>query len=240
MTMIRCLTCVLAVGVSTAALAAQTGLPHADIPGVYRVGQCHDASFPDQLPALDSVVDSASLAAGLQAIGLNQRVVFGLRRDGSGSAAHVHLLEKRVSDQIADSSARLVEATFRATPLDKEWSFRLRVESDHRLTMRLERSRICAATPGPRNPETQTVRMQADSAADSRRAFETESVRRRTILYRGLLDAYGQLVILQLVHSSGDRGLDDQVGAAVRERVFTPTTLDGVAVSAWVEIRGDQ
>jgi TonB family protein len=118
--------------------------------------------------------------------------------------------------------------------------FRLRVEGDHTLTMRLERSRVCAATPGPKNPETQTVRMQADSAAASRRDFEMASVRRRTILHRVLVDAQGRLEFIQLTHSSGDRGLDEQVGAAIRERVFTATSVDGVAVSAWVEVRGDQ
>ena len=238
MDMIRFLTCALAVGVSTSALAAQDLLPHADIPGVYRAGKCLDAPFPDRLPVLDSVVDSASLAAALQAIGVNKRVVLALRP--SGSAARVQLLEKHVSDQVADSIVRKVEAAFRTAPPDSDWIFRLRVEGDHALTMRLERSRVCAATLGPRNPETQTVRMQADSAADSRRAFEMESVRRRTILHHLLLDAHGQLMTIQLVHSSGDRGLDEQVGAAIRERTFAPTSLDGVAVSAWVEVRGDQ
>jgi len=240
MDMIRCLTCALAVAVSTSALAAQDLLPHADIPGVYRAGKCLDAPFPIRLPALDSVVDSASLAAALQAIGVNKRVVLALRPSGSGSAARVHLLEKHVSDQVADSMVRKVEAVFRTAPPDSDWIFRLRVEGDHALTMRLERSRVCAATLGPRNPETQTVRMKADSAADSRRAFEMESVRRRTILHHVLLDAHGQLMTIQLVHSSGDRGLDEQVGAALRERTFAPTSLDGVAVSAWVEVRGDQ
>jgi hypothetical protein len=240
MTVMRFLTCVLVIGLSTSALAAQELLSHADIPGVYRAGECHEAPFPSQLPALDSVVDSASLAAGLLAIGVNKRVVLQLRPGVSGPVPRVRVVEKKVSEQIADSSARLVEATLRAMPPDSDRIVRLRVEMDHSLTMRLERSRVCAATPGPRNPETQTVRMQTDSAADSRRAFEDASVRRRTIVARLLLDTYGQLVIMQLARSSGDRGLDEQVMAAIRERVFTPTTLDGVAVSAWIEIRGDQ
>jgi hypothetical protein len=240
MSVIRFRTCVLALGVSSSALAAQDLLPHADIPGVFRAGECHDAPYPQRLPALDSVVDSASLAAGLTAIGVNKRVVLALRPGGSDRAPRVRVVEKKVSDQVADSTARLVEAAFRSTPPDSEWMFRLRVEGDHTLTMRLERSRVCAATPGPKNPETQTVRMQADSAAASRRDFEMASVRRRTILHRVLVDAQGRLEFIQLTHSSGDRGLDEQVGAAIRERVFTATSVDGVAVSAWVEVRGDQ
>lgn len=240
MTLMRFLTCLLVIGMSSSALAAQDLLSHAEIPGVYRAGECHEAPFPSQLPALDSVVDSATLAAGLQAIGVNKRVVLQLRPSGSGPVPRVRVVEKKVSDQIADSSARLVAATLRATPPDSDRIFRLRVEADHSLTMRLERSRVCAATPGPKNPETQTVRMQTDSAADSRRAFENASVRRHTIVARLLLDTYGQIVVMQIVRSSGDRGLDEQVTAAIRERVYTPTTLDGVAVAAWVEVRGDQ
>jgi TonB family protein len=241
MTMIRFLTCVLAIGVSTAAaLAAQDRLPSADLPGVYRAGQCHEAPFPVRLPAVDSVVDSASLAATLPAIGVTKRIVLQLRPAASDSVPRVRVLEKRVSDQIADSSARLVEAALRTAAPNSNWIFRLLIEKDHPLTTRLERSRVCAATPGPKNPEVQTVRMQTDSAADSRRAFESEAARRRTILYRVLVDRYGQLAIIQLVHSSGDRGMDEQVAAAIRERAFTPTTLDGVTVSAWVEVRGDQ
>lgn len=240
MTMIRFATCVLAIAVSSPALAAQEQLARADIPGVYRAGECHDAPFPAQLPPLDSVVDSATIAAGLQAIGVSKRVVLQLRPSGPGPGPRVRVVEKKVSDEVADSSARLVEAALRLGPPDSTRIVRLRVEVDHALTMRLERARVCAATPGPKNPETQTVRMQTDSAADSRRAFENSSVRRRTIVARLLLDRYGQIVVMQLARSSGDRGLDDQVTAAIRERVYTPTTLDGVAVSAWVEMRGDQ
>lgn len=238
MNVIRFWTCVLACGVTGSALAAQITLVRADIPGVFRAGECHDAPYPVRFPALDSVVDSASLAAGLTAIGANKRVVFALRP--GGPAPRVRIVEKHVPDQIADSGARLVEAAFRSTRPDSDWFFRLRVEADHALTMRLERSRVCAASPGPKNPETLTVRMQTDSAADTRRDFEAASVRRRTILHRVLVDAQGRQVTMQLAHSSGDRGLDDQVGAAIRERTFTATSLDGAPVTAWVEVRGDQ
>ena len=240
MSVTRFCTCILAVGMSGSALAAQEIRTHADIPGVFRAGECHEAPYPVRLPALDAVLDSASLAAGLQAIGVNKRVVFTLRPGASGSAPRVRVVERKVSDQIADSSARLVATAFRAVPADSDWIFRLRVESDHALTLRLERSRVCGATPGPKNPETQAARMQSDSAADSRRDFEGSAVRRRAIVYRLLLDAQGRLLVMQLARPSGDRGLDDQVGTTIRQRPFTPTSLDGLAVAAWVEVRGDQ
>lgn len=240
MSVTRFWTCILAFGMSGSALAAQEILTHADIPGVFRAGECHEAPYPIRLPALDSVLDSASLAAGLQGIGVNKRVVFTLRPGASAPFPRVRVVERKVSEQITDSSARLVEAAFRATPADSGWVFRLRVESDHTLAMRLERSRVCGANPGPRNPETQAARMQSDSAADARRDFEGSMVRRRTIVYRLLLDAQGRMVVMQLAHPSGDRGLDDQVGSTIRQRPFTPTTLDGLAVAAWVEVRGDQ
>src|SRR2546427_6471091 len=62
-----------------ARLVAQEGQPHPDIPGTYAAGERHAAPFPAQLPPLDSVVDSASLAAALKAAGVDKRLVFGLR-----------------------------------------------------------------------------------------------------------------------------------------------------------------
>src|SRR2546427_1483341 len=63
----------------SARLAAQETQPHPDVPGTYAAGECHAAPFPAQLPPLDSVVDSASLATALKAAGVDKRLVFGLR-----------------------------------------------------------------------------------------------------------------------------------------------------------------
>src|SRR5260221_9796705 len=115
MNVIRFWICVLAVGVSSSALAAQDLLTHADIPGVFRAGECHDAPYPQRLPALDGVVGSASLAAGLTAIGVNKRVVLAVRPGVSDPARRVRIVEKKVTDQMADSTARLVAAAFRST-----------------------------------------------------------------------------------------------------------------------------
>src|SRR2546422_9180127 len=61
----------------SARLAAQETQPHPDVPGTYAAGECHAAPFPAQLPPLDSVVDSASLATALKAAGVDKRLVFG-------------------------------------------------------------------------------------------------------------------------------------------------------------------
>jgi len=58
---------------------AQDSAGIGEIPGFYAAGRCQVAQFPDELPALDSVLDSATLAASLQAIGVQKRLVLALR-----------------------------------------------------------------------------------------------------------------------------------------------------------------
>src|SRR2546426_8573995 len=84
-----------------ARLVAQEGQPHPDIPGTYAAGERHAAPFPAQLPPLDSVVDSASLAAALKAAGVDKRLVFGLRVGDLTTAPRVHVIEKKVSAQVS-------------------------------------------------------------------------------------------------------------------------------------------
>src|SRR2546427_5281437 len=86
-----------------ARLVAQEGQPHPDIPGTYAAGECHAAPFPAQLPPLDSVVDSASLAAALKAAGVDKRLVFGLR---------VGALTDRKSTRLNSSHSQISYAVF--------------------------------------------------------------------------------------------------------------------------------
>ena len=132
-----------------ARLAAQETQPHPDVPGTYAAGECHAAPFPAQLPPLDSVVDSASLATALKAAGVDKRLVFGLRLGALTTAPRVHVIEKKVSAQVSDRALQEVDAAVRVVPADRDWALRLRVEVDPDLAMRLERSEVCAAVPGP-------------------------------------------------------------------------------------------
>ena len=220
---------------------AQEPQPRSDIPGAYAAGECHPAPFPAQLPPLDNVLDSASLAAALKSAGVDKRVVFGLRLGAFETAPRVHIIEKKVSGQIADRALHEVDASMRVVPTDRDWAFRLRVEGGPDLAATLEHSQVCAAVPGPRSGLVFAVgRASPDSFAQLRRQAQEALRRRRSLLSRVLVDAKGQGVAVELVHSSGDPSMDQSEADALQRRRFTPTQLDGVAVSAWIEVRGDR
>jgi len=221
-------------------LAAQEQQPQADLPGSYAAGECHAAPFPVQLPALDSVLDSASLATALKSTGADKPVVFGLMLGGLRGAPRVHIIEKKVSGQVADRALQEGDAAIRVAPTDREWVFRLRVEVGPEPTMGLERSEVCAAVPGPRSLQMRTFAVPAESLAQMRREGEEAARRRRSVLHRVLVDAKGQVVVVELAHSSGDASTDEKEADALRRRLFTSTKVDGVAVSAWVDVRGDR
>jgi TonB-like protein len=221
-------------------LAAQELQPQPDLPGVYAAGECRAAPFPAQLPALDSVLDSASLATALKATGVDKPLVFGLTLGDLTGAPRVHVLEKKVSDQVASRALQEVDAAIRKALTDREWFLRLRVEVDREPTLRLERSEVCAAVPGPRSLRMQTFAVPAESLAQIRRDASEAARRRRSLQYRVLIDAKGQVGVVELVHSSGDTRTDEVEADALRRRSFTPTKVDGVAVAAWVEVRGDR
>ena len=224
-----------------ARLVAQEGQPHPDIPGTYAAGECHAAPFPAQLPPLDSVVDSASLAAALKAAGVDKRLVFGLRVGDLTTAPRVHVIEKKVSGQVADRALHEVDTAIRVVPTNRDWAFRLRVEVDPELAMTLERSEVCATVPGPRRALVfATGRATPEGLAQMRREAQGAASSRRSLLHRALIDAKGQVVAVELAHSSGDASMDQREADALQRRPFTPTKLDGVAVSAWVEVKGDR
>src|SRR3989449_4892803 len=78
-------------------LHAQDSAGIGQISGFYAAGRCQVAPFPDELPALDSVVDSGTLAASLQAIGVEKRLVFAPPLRAFPSEPRVRLIAKKVS-----------------------------------------------------------------------------------------------------------------------------------------------
>jgi hypothetical protein len=222
-------------------LAGQELQLHPDIPGVYQAGECHPLPVPAELPGLDSVLDSAAVATALKSAGVNKRLVVGLRLGAFAATPRVRLIEKKVSDEVADRALEALDAAIRIVAPDRDWVFRLRVEANHELAMRLERSELCAATPAPRPGLVfMTARVSPDSLAQLRRTSEEATRRRKSLVHDVLVDAKGEVVALERVHSSGDATIDENEAAALQRRRFTPTKLDGVAVVAWVELRGDR
>jgi len=220
--------------ITASPLAAQDTQPHTDIPGSYQAGECHAPTFPAQLPPLDGVVDSTRLATALKSAGVDKALVFGLRLGALATVPRARVIQKMVSGQVADRALREVP------PTDRDWAFRLRVEVDPDLVMTLERSEVCAAVPGPRGLQMRTFAVPSESLARIRREAEDAAIRRRALVHRVLVDAKGQVVAVEVVHSSGDATMDEKEATALQRRGFTPTKLDGLAVSAWVVVSGDR
>jgi hypothetical protein len=213
--------------------------PHPDIPGAYAAGECHPAPFPVQLPPLDSVLDSAALAPALKSAGVDKPIVLALRLGTIASAPRVRVVERKVSGQVADRALQKVDAAVRVIPTDRDWAFRLRVDVEPDVALTLERSQVCAAVPGPRPGLVYRVgQATPEEWAQMRLQAEEATAHLRSLLHRVLVDAKGQVVTVKRVHSSGDARLDQSEEDALQRRPFTPTKLDGVAVTAWVEVRG--
>jgi len=211
----------------------------ADLPGAYAARECATARFPVELPLLDSVLDSATLAADLKSAAMPRRVVFGLRLGALATEPQVRLLEGKIPGAVADRVVAAVQATLREITSDRAWAFRLVVEGEHGKEMRLERSQVCGAFPGSIRREMRIATMSAEELEDFRREVQEDQRRRRSMLHRLLVDVRGRVLAVELVSSSGDGQTDADATGALRKLSFSPTKLDGAPVSAWVELRGD-
>src|SRR2546428_59768 len=242
-----------------ARLVAQEGQPHPDIPGTYAAGDRHAAPFPAQLPPLDSVVDSASLAAALKAAGVDKRLVFGLRVGDLTTAPRVHVIEKKVSGQVADRALHEVDTAIRVVPTNRDWAFRLRVEVDPELAMTLERSEVCATVPGPRRalvfatgratPEGLAQMRREAQGAEARALLQLEADWALALIRRDAT-VFGRLLADGFIYTEDDRtvGRDD----LLRDIVAGPDTVEvahneemrvhrfgsTAVVTGWLVVRG--
>src|SRR3989442_8676486 len=159
-------------------LDAQDSAGVAAIPGSYAAGRCQVAAFPDELPALDSVLDADTLATILQAVGVEKRLVLALRLGAFQSEPRVRIIEKKVPSQVADQTLHAVESTLRSVPPDRRWAFRLRIEPGQPNVVTLERSQVCGGLPGPRQLTYRTFAVPATEVAQVKRDAQEAAARR--------------------------------------------------------------
>jgi hypothetical protein len=210
------------------------------IPGLYLARQCGPAPFPIQLPPLDSVLDTAVLVPALQSIGVNKRLLLGVRLGAVEATLRVRVIEKKVSGEVAERAVAEVEATIRPVPADRDWAFRIMVQGGAHPIITLERSRICAAIPAPQNSPMTAIAVVPSTDLDRLRSEAQQTASRlRSMRHRVLVDESGRVLAVELTNSSGDPQMDEVHAMALKRRSFLPTKLDGVAVTAWVEVRGD-
>jgi hypothetical protein len=222
-------------------VVAQDSLPPNIIPGSYAAGVCRRASFPAILPALDSVLDSVGVATRLKAMGVVKRMDFGLRLGALRGDPPVHLIGTKGPDSLAPGAVTAVQAGLRPVPPDRPWAFRLQVEGEKQLQMKLERSEVCAAKPPPQPRKLASAIVTVERSEVDRMARDIERTRnqRRIMKHRVLLDGTGRILALQLEVSSGDPSMDAAEATAIRTWTFSGSTLDGLPVTGWIELRGN-
>ncbi len=221
-------------------LDAQDSAGVAAIPGSYAAGRCQVAAFPDELPALDSVLDADTLATILQAVGVEKRLVLALRLGAFQSEPRVRIIEKKVPSQVADQTLHAVESVLRRAPPNARWAFRLRIEPGQPHVVTLERSQVCGAVPGSRQLTYATGVVSADQLAQMQRDAREAASRLQQMRFHVLVGSHGRVLDVQVTASSGDPQMDGTMADALKRRAFTATTLDGVPVAAWIELNGDK
>ena len=212
--------------------------PRPDVPGSYTVARCIDLPLPAQLPPLDSVLDSATVATELRLAGVSKPVLFGLRIGALATTPSVRVLDAKVPASLADTARRIIEAALRPIPADRQWAFRLRVEGSEP-RFQLERSRLCAGSPPLRDVRSGVATVTADQLAQMRREIEDNKRKRGAMRHRVFADALGRVVTVELVRTSGDAQMDANEAETLQRRRFAPTKLDGLPVAAWIEVPGD-
>ncbi len=228
---------VLSIVTAAASLHAQQPERGGPIPGVYAPRRCVTARFPVELPPLNSVLDSARLVAALASAGVDRDLVVGLRLGAAEAEPRVRVIQTQVPEEIADRAVVEIEASIGGIPADREWAFRVRVRTRGGLMVDLERSHVCGAAPrATRRPDERRVAVVTDA---DRRLVQEAEMRRRSMRHRILVDDKGRILVIELVNSSGDAGMDARRTAFLQSLSFMPALLDGVGVIAWVEIPGD-
>ena len=247
------ITFLVAVGASLAAsrLVAQDTLPETDIPGMYRAKVCNRADFPAELPPLESVLDTAQFAGTLRTAGVTKRIIFSLRFAAEGTTPDITIVEKKVSVETAVSAAEALRASLKTAPPGQHRPFRVKVDGQ-RPSVTLERSEVCGgssrATERNLAPAVTTVTVEQTrgirsgsgglSASDMRSAVQQIESRLRSMRHQVLVDANGRVWAVELLNSSGEPQIDSRTTDALKRSSFTPTLLDGVPVTAWIEVGG--
>lgn len=198
---------------------------------------CQVERDPEQLPAVDAVVDSAMLAASVRELSHPEPldpgyVLLTLTYDREGINVRRDIIEHNIRPLMADSVQRLVFAARRQVEeTEREWGVRLRVDVAEPVMLRVGRREFCP--PVPRSREVAEAMERTHLMAPRFR----RGARERVVHMRALV---GERGIITSAHvARGElRGstVERELAEYLRQFLFTPATLDGVPTSGWVTI----
>jgi hypothetical protein len=191
---------------------------------------CRPAEWPKQLPPLDAVLDSTTLAQAVAALPESDTagVLLGIlyRKDGPTT---VRLLESAApSSATVATLLELVDHGLRpAAPGRPLAALRVRVRGGGHGNTQVERSVFCPPErmPGPRGaPDRIRVEImpgdRLNSAPGGRVTIEAESS----------IDETGHVTDVRLLTRSGIQDLDDEIVRRELARLYLPALIDGLPI----------
>lgn len=200
---------------------------------------CRISPYPETLPAVDALVDSAAFAASAaeawRAAGDPAgHVLLALRYDPQGVNVRRDVIEHRVTDALADTLQKLAFAHRRRTAAAAdEWNVRLRVDAGPTPRMRVGRAEVCSA----RLRGTADLGWGGPVAAawgDARSAWAPPSAAElagpSTVWVRVALDARGNVTDARVERGVGRVATENRVLSYVRSIAFIPAMEDGYPV----------
>jgi hypothetical protein len=198
---------------------------------------CAPESYPEELPNVASVVDSAALQGWVQGLIRQDQpptgyVLLTLEFDPAGVNVRRDLIEHNTPPAVADSVQRLVfAARVQAPESERTWGVRLRIDLEEPAVMRTGRREYCP--PIARDASLYRL-MQSYNPPGVR--FR-RGMRERTIFMRVRINPYGGVSSAHVARGDLSGGsLERDIAQFLRQFFFNPATVDGVPTSGWVEI----
>jgi TonB family protein len=201
--------------------------------------QCAPETFPNTLPPVDAVVDSAALAGGIRDL---LRGSEGERPDGHvlltldfdlfGINVRRDVIQHDVTPLIADSVQSLVFAARRELHLEgRPWGVRLRIRLSGDPGFEVERRSYCRPRPLDRDLEWA---IRGEAAAGTRyRGGRLQ----RTVVLRVLVHPSGRVQSARIERGAISGGTQEQeLFDFIRRYSFHPATLDGIPVAGELSV----
>lgn len=195
--------------------------------------RCTVEPYPDPLPAVAALVDTAELNPRLRALMADTagHVVLTLEYEKDGQNIRRSLLEHTVGLN-SDSTQELVfQSLGRMPETERPWGVRMRIDVGPQVAYAVSRREYCP--PRPRNREMLWAIEGYSGGGVRYRGAERE----RTVLLRVTVSTAGTVESAQILQgelpgSSLERTLRDYV----RQFLFVPATVDGVPVVGEVSV----
>jgi TonB family protein len=195
---------------------------------------CQPADWPKQLPALDAVVDSASLfdLVDTSSAGDTTSIVVSILYKGDGTAAVVLVEPTGVpSPEVAFFLRSLGRGLRRISPPSPLGALRVRLRAGPARAGNIERSVYCPPKPVPTAVGPQSRRFEILPG-------ERPRTGRINVDVQVFIDKTGTVSDVRLISGSGLREFDESIVAEERRAIYLPATIDGVPVPSWTRSNG--